>query len=151
MVEVDASGAPASLQEKPRQPKSNLAVAGLYFYDSQATALAQSLKPSSRGELEITDLNELYLNQGQLKIEHLGRGYCWMDTGTHDRIAEASQFVRSIEHRQGLHIGCPEEIALRNGWLDQSQLLQRGLKLQQTPYGQYLISIAKQHSPILDK
>ena len=138
VVEVDALGAPTSLQEKPRHPQSNLAITGLYFYDAQAPKLTQKLNPSPRGELEITDLNRLYLDQNQLNIEYLGRGHCWMDIGTHDRLAEAGQFVRTIESRQGLHIGCPEEIAWSHGWLDQARMKSAIAAHGGTTYGNYL-------------
>lgn len=122
VVEFDARGKVLSLEEKPMQPKSNYAVTGLYFYDNQVVDLARSLKPSLRGELEITDLNRLYLEQGRLTVEIMGRGYAWLDTGTHESLLDASQFIATLENRQGLKVACPEEIAFRHGWIDAGQL-----------------------------
>ncbi len=141
IAEVTASGQVISLEEKPPQPKSNLAVTGLYFYDGQASALARSLKPSPRGELEITDLNRLYLERGDLHLETLGRGFAWLDTGTHDALIQAGEFVRTIEQRQGTRIGCLEEIAFQQGWIDREQLraLAKGAK---GPYADYLVTVA---------
>ncbi len=127
-----------SLEEKPKHPKSNFAVPGLYFYDSEVTTLARSLKPSDRGELEITDLNRLYLAKGTLRVELLGRGIAWLDTGTHDSLLQAAQFVEVIQNRQGLKIACPEEIAWRSGWINQAQLEAQINKLGKSSYGHYL-------------
>jgi glucose-1-phosphate thymidylyltransferase len=138
VVEFGADGRVLSLEEKPAQPKSNYAIPGLYFYDSDVVALAKKLKPSKRGELEITDLNRLYLEAGKLHVELLGRGTAWLDTGTHDSLLEAGQFVSVIENRQGLKIACLEEIAFRQGWIDRSQLEANITKLGKSGYGAYL-------------
>jgi len=138
VAEFDATGKVLSLEEKPQQPKSSYAVTGLYFYDNQVVELARQLTPSARGELEITDLNRLYLEQGQLGVEIMGRGYAWLDTGTHDSLLEAGQFIATLERRQGLKIACPEEIAWRNGWIDGAQLLQLAQPLEKSGYGRYL-------------
>ena len=138
VAEFAADGKVLSLEEKPKQPKSNYAVTGLYFYDSQVAQMAKGLQPSPRGELEITDLNRLYLEQGQLNVEIMGRGYAWLDTGTHESLLEASQFIATLEHRQGLKIACPEEIAWRAGWIDSSQLERLAQPLTKSGYGQYL-------------
>ncbi len=138
VVEFDAGGLAVSLEEKPIAPKSNYAVPGLYFYDRQAVSLARSLKPSARGELEITDLNCLYLEAGQLHVEILGRGFAWLDTGTHDSLLEAADFVRAIQHRQGLQIACLEEIAFNQKWIDAAQLQELISGLGKTSYALYL-------------
>lgn len=142
VVEMDDQRRAISIEEKPALPKSNLAVTGLYFYDETVVKKAANLKPSARGELEITDLNRLYLEAGDLFVEELGRGFAWLDTGTHDNLLEAAQFVRTIQHRQGLQIGCLEEIAYRAGWIDRKILEACGQELAKTAYGQYLIKLA---------
>lgn len=141
VAEFDASGNVLSLEEKPKQPKSNYAVTGLYFYDKNVSKLAKSLKPSARGELEITDLNRLYLKQGALKVEIMGRGYAWLDTGTHESLLDASQFIATLENRQGLKVACPEEIAYRQRWIDAAQLTRLAQPLMKNGYGQYLLRI----------
>lgn len=141
VAEFDQSGKVLSLEEKPQHPKSNYAVTGLYFYDEKAPALARQIKPSARGELEITDLNRLYLEQGDLNVEIMGRGYAWLDTGTHESLLDASQFIATIEQRQGLKVSCPEEIAYRQGWITRQQLKQLARPLLKNGYGQYLQSI----------
>jgi glucose-1-phosphate thymidylyltransferase len=138
VAEFDAQGKVLSLEEKPQAPKSSYAVTGLYFYDSQVVSLARSLKPSVRGEYEITDLNRLYLEKSQLSVEIMGRGYAWLDTGTHESLLEAGQFIATLEHRQGLKIACPEEIAWRHQWIDDAQLQRLSLPLTKSGYGQYL-------------
>ncbi len=141
IVEIDKEGRALSIEEKPLQPKSNFAVTGLYFYDNNAIAIAKSLKPSHRGELEITDVNNVYLQQGNLKSQILGRGFAWLDTGTHDSLIEASSFVQTIELRQGYKIACLEEIAYHNGWINQEKLLERASMLHKSGYGAYLRSL----------
>ena len=141
VAEFDATGKVLSLEEKPSQPKSNYAVTGLYFYDASVVELAKNLQPSARGELEITDLNRLYLEQGQLHVEIMGRGYAWLDTGTHDSLLDAGQFIATLERRQGLKIACPEEIAWRQRWIDAAQLQQLAQPLAKNGYGQYLLRV----------
>jgi glucose-1-phosphate thymidylyltransferase len=141
VAEFDQSGKVLSLEEKPAQPKSNYAVTGLYFYDAEVVGLAKSLKPSPRGELEITDLNRLYLERGQLQVELMGRGYAWLDTGTHDSLLEASQFIATIEKRQGQKVACPEEIAWRQGWIDTAALERLAKPLAKNGYGKYLLQL----------
>lgn len=141
VVEFDKEGKVVSLEEKPAQPKSRYAVPGLYFYDSTVVEKAAHLKPSARGEYEITDLNRLYLEEGTLKVELFGRGFAWLDTGTPDSMLEAGNYVATIQKRQGFYISCIEEIAWNNGWIDDAQLLALGQRLDKTPYGQYLIEL----------
>lgn len=143
VVELDAEERPVRLIEKPTQTTSNLAVTGLYFYDDTACARARSLQPSARGELEITDLNETYLKAGELNVELLGRGFAWLDTGTHDSLMEASHFVQTIERRQGLKVACLEEIGLDRGWLNRSAILERRGELQSSGYGRYLLELVE--------
>ncbi|MEA2028078.1 MAG: glucose-1-phosphate thymidylyltransferase RfbA [Campylobacterota bacterium] len=140
----DESGNVTSIEEKPKEPKSNYAVVGLYFYPNDVVAKAQEVKPSERGELEITTLNELYLNEERLKVELMGRGYAWLDTGTHESMLEASNFIQTIEHRQGLKVACIEEIAYEMGYISKEQLIELAKPLQKNQYGQYLIKRAKE-------
>lgn len=144
VVEFDAFGQAISLEEKPREPKSNYAVTGLYFYDNQVIDIARHLKPSARGELEITDVNRIYLERRQLNVQVMGRGHAWLDTGTHESLLDASQFIATIEKRQGLKIACPEEIAYRKGWVDAVQLERLAQPMLKNPYGQYLSSVLKE-------
>ena len=143
VAEFDVNGKVISLEEKPKQPKSRYAVTGLYFYDQQVVDIAAELKPSARGELEITDVNKRYLEQGQLSVEVMGRGMAWLDTGTHESLLEASQYIETIERRQGLKIACPEEIAFRKGYIDAAQLERLGQTMAKNGYGQYLLSILR--------
>ncbi|MCQ4313847.1 glucose-1-phosphate thymidylyltransferase RfbA [Pseudomonas stutzeri] len=142
VIDFDESGKALSIEEKPSKPKSSYAVTGLYFYDNDVIEIAKSIKPSPRGELEITDVNNAYLKRGDLNVERFGRGFAWLDTGTHDSLLEASQYVQTIEHRQGLKVACLEEIAYQHKWIDREQLLQRADALGKTGYGQYLFKLA---------
>jgi glucose-1-phosphate thymidylyltransferase len=142
VVEIDNQGRAVTLEEKPRRPKSRFAVTGLYFYDRRVAELAKTLTPSARGELEITDLNRLYLEAGDLFVEQLGRGYAWLDTGAHDSLLEASEFVRTLQKRQGVNIACLEEIAFLNGFIDRDQLRTRATQFAKTDYGRYLAALA---------
>ena len=144
VVEFDAKGRAVSLEEKPKNPKSRYAVTGLYFYDRQVVGLAKQIKPSGRGELEITDLNRLYLEQGSLDVQTMGRGYAWLDTGTHESMLEASQFIHTIESRQGLKVAAPQEIVWRNGWITDAQLEALAQPLAKSGYGQYLLRLLKE-------
>ncbi len=144
IVEFDKSGQALSIEEKPARPRSNWAVTGLYFYDQQVVDIAANLKPSPRGELEITDVNRAYLERGQLHVEKMGRGYAWLDTGTHDSLVDAATFVRTLEKRQGLRISSPEEVAFSMGLIDRERLLQLGQKLGKSDYGKYLIRSAEE-------
>ena len=148
VVEFDAEGRAIGVEEKPEQPKSNYAITGLYFYDQQVTEMAASLEPSTRGELEITDLNRLYLEQNQLRVERLGRGIAWLDTGTHRSLMQASNFIQTIEERQGLKVCCPEEIAFASGWIDADQLQEMADQLSKNEYGQYLYQILRLGRPV---
>jgi len=142
VVDFDNKGNVLSIEEKPEIPKSNYAVTGLYFYDNDVIEIAKSIKPSSRGELEITDINNAYLNRGDLTVQLLGRGFAWLDTGTHNSLLEAGQFVQTVEHRQGLKVACLEEIAFHNGWISQADLMLQAEKLKKTNYGEYLSKLA---------
>ena len=141
VVEFDKNGTAISLEEKPLQPKSNYAVTGLYFYDNDVVEMAKNLKPSPRGELEITDINRIYMEQGRLSVAMMGRGYAWLDTGTHQSLIEASNFIATIEERQGLKVSCPEEIAYRKGFIDAEQVKVLAQPLKKNAYGQYLLKM----------
>lgn len=143
VVELDDTGRAISLEEKPAEPKSRQAVTGLYFYDNRVVELAKKVRPSARGELEITDLNRMYMELGDLFVEQLSRGYAWLDTGTHESLVEASEFVRAVQKRQGVHIACLEEIAYVNGFIDRDALRARGKLFEKTAYGRYLLEIAE--------
>ena len=147
VAEFDAAGKVVGLEEKPPRPKSNYAVTGLYFYDGRASDYAAALKPSPRGELEITDLNRRYLEDGSLQLEKMGRGFAWLDTGTHESLVEASTYIETIEKRQGLRVCCPEEIAFFNGWIDAAQLTELARPLAKNGYGQYLLGLLE-HGPV---
>ncbi len=142
VIDFDEQGHALSIEEKPAQPKSSYAVTGLYFYDNDVIEIARNVKPSPRGELEITDVNNAYLARGDLRVERFGRGFAWLDTGTHDSLLEASQYVQTIEHRQGLKVACLEEIAYQNHWIDREQLLERAKAFGKIGYGQYLYTLA---------
>jgi glucose-1-phosphate thymidylyltransferase len=146
VVEFNQNNKAISLEEKPKNPKSNYAITGLYFYDKDVVGMAKTLKPSARGELEITDLNRLYLNQQKLQVEIIGRGYAWLDTGTHESLLNASQFIATIENRQGLKIACPEEISFNQGWINDVQLEKLAAPLLRNQYGQYLHRVLKAKS-----
>jgi glucose-1-phosphate thymidylyltransferase len=144
VVEFDKDKKAISIDEKPKYPKSNYAVTGLYFYDKEVVKIAKTIKPSARGELEITDLNKEYLKNGSLGVQILGRGYAWLDTGTHESMLEASNFISTIEHRQGIKVCCPEEIAFRMGWISSEKLREMAQPMQKNPYGQYLLKIIEE-------
>lgn len=146
VVQFDAGKRAISIEEKPKAPKSNYAVTGLYFYDEQVCDIAAGIRPSARGELEITDVNARYLEQGSLNVEIMGRGYAWLDTGTHDTLLEASQFIATLERRQGLKVACPEEIAYRAGWIDASQLESLAEPMSKNGYGQYLLRLLRERA-----
>jgi len=144
VVSFDENNRATSIEEKPEKPKSNYAVTGLYFYDNDVVEIARKIKPSPRGELEITSVNQVYLERGNLEVELLGRGFAWLDTGTHESLLEASSFVQTIEHRQGLKVACLEEIAFNNGWIGRAALRDYGLELSKSGYGQYLLHLARE-------
>ncbi|WP_248918261.1 glucose-1-phosphate thymidylyltransferase RfbA [Pseudomonas entomophila] len=144
VVEYDAQGRALSIEEKPAQPKSSYAVTGLYFYDNDVVKIAKDIRPSARGELEITDVNNAYLKRGDLRVERFGRGFAWLDTGTHESLLEAAQYVQTIENRQGLKVACLEEIAFQKGWIGRDSLLAKAAELKKTGYGQYLQKLAEE-------
>ncbi len=143
IVELDSEGRACSIVEKPKNPKSKFAVTGLYFYDNRVVEIAKSIKPSDRGELEITSVNQVYLESGDLNVELLGRGFAWLDTGTHDSLIEAAEFVRTLQHRQGFYVACLEEIAFNNGWITAENLVERANQLLKTDYGNYLLDLTR--------
>jgi len=143
VIELDARGRPVSIEEKPRRPKSHYAITGLYFYDNRVIDIAASLKPSARGELEITDVNRAYLERGEMHVELMGRGFAWLDAGTHTSLIEASTFMHILEERQGMRVAAPEEIALRAGWIKLDQFMEQANRLAKSDYGQYLLRVAK--------
>ncbi|MDE2121924.1 MAG: glucose-1-phosphate thymidylyltransferase RfbA [Betaproteobacteria bacterium] len=147
VVEFDAGGRAISIEEKPAQPKSNYAVTGLYFYDAEVVDIAASLRPSPRGELEITDVNRIYLERSRLQVTTLGRGYAWLDTGTHESLLEAGQFIATLEKRQGLKVSCPEEVAWRQGWIDAQQMQRLAEPMRKNGYGQYLLRLLAEETP----
>jgi glucose-1-phosphate thymidylyltransferase len=144
VVEIDENGTALSIEEKPEKPKSNLAVPGIYFYDNEVVKIANTIKPSERGELEITDVNKVYMEKGKLKVIPLGNGYAWFDTGTPDRLSDAADYVKAIELRQGVQIGCLEEFAYRNGWINKEKILAHADKYKKTEYGKYLKRVAEE-------
>ncbi len=150
VVSFDANGVAIDIEEKPANPKSNIAVTGLYFYDEKAPALAATIKPSPRGELEITDLNRLYLEAGKLQVETLGRGFAWLDTGTHGSLLEASMFIETVEKRQGLKVACPEEIAFRMRFIDAGQITELAKPLLKNEYGKYLMMMLDEDNPFIE-
>jgi glucose-1-phosphate thymidylyltransferase len=147
VIELDDAGRPIAIDEKPQKPRSDWAVTGLYFYDGSVTEIARCLKPSARGELEITDVNRAYLDRGSLSVEFMGRGFAWLDTGTPDSLIEAGEFVRTLERRQGMRIACPEEVAFNMGWIDRAQLRALGRELGASDYGRYLVAVAEGAAP----
>ena len=151
VVEIDENGTAISIEEKPEKPKSNLAVPGIYFYDNEVVKIAKEIKPSERGELEITDVNKVYMEKGKLKVIPLGNGYAWFDTGTPDRLSDASDYVKAIELRQGVQIACLEEFAFKNGWISKEQILEHAKKYKKTEYGKYLKQVAEEEDKNYDK